>query len=264
MSVNMRPGTASMFPSPLQAAGEAGVSAGLAYDRQGEAQMREMTRMGLNPDSPRYAGLRQEWGLRKTAGVAGQKTRAAQSARAASFERLLSMISQGRSGGAFREQALYAGRGGSSTAGRSAFASGVRGIGEADPRVGAMTPVSAADYRARQAGVTRVALTPNLPAPVERPIATRPLATAAPRGSAFGSGVFLNGQEVVRDTRAPGIYQNGRLVSSPNDRRDLPDLPALRAAGDLTAQTLDEPSLLSEGGRRIPPYYASQELPDRW
>lgn len=185
MSVNMRPGTASMFPSPLQAAGEAGVSAGLAYDRQGEAQMREMARMGLNPDSPRYAGLRQEFGLRKTAGVAGAKTRAAQSARAASFERLLDMISRGRSGGAFgpREQAVYAGRGGSFTAGPGAFASGVRDVGEADQRIRALSPVSAADYRASQTGVTRIALTPNLPAlspePVGQPHTRYPLEESA-------------------------------------------------------------------------------------
>jgi hypothetical protein len=188
MSVNMRPGTASMFPSPLQAAGEAGVSAGLAYDRQGEAQMREMTRMGLNPDSPRYAGLRQEWGLRKTAGVAGAKTRAANTARAASFDRLLRMIAAGRHGGAFRpqEQAVYAGRGGSSVVGGGAFTSGVREIGEADPRVRqigtstgsqgvlGMSPRQVRDYNAR---VTRSAFEPVSlpPEPVGQPHARFPL-----------------------------------------------------------------------------------------
>lgn len=179
MSVNLRPGTASMFPSPLQAAGEAGVSAGLAYDRAGEAQMREMTRMGLNPDSPRYAGLRQEWGLKKTAGMAGAKTRAANSARAESFDRLLRMIAAGRNGGAFeRQQPAYAGYGGSRTVGGGVFTSGVREIGEADPRVktiGAstgsqgvlgMSPRQVRDYNTR---VTRSAFSPDVLPPEPEP-----------------------------------------------------------------------------------------------
>jgi hypothetical protein len=107
-------------PSEEYAAGRAAAEASTAFDQAGGAEARRMSSMGINPNSGRFAGLRQKWALRKAAGVSGAATRAAGAAREASFERLLRMISAGRNG-AFRpqERAINAGFGGSSTVGRT-------------------------------------------------------------------------------------------------------------------------------------------------
>jgi hypothetical protein len=116
---NGQRGWGSAFgPSEEYAAGRAASEASTAFDTAGGAEARRMTSMGINPNSGRFAGLRSKWALRKAAGVSGAATRAAGTAREASFERLLRMISAGR-GGAFmpQQQAVNAGFGGSTTVG---------------------------------------------------------------------------------------------------------------------------------------------------
>lgn len=73
--------------SEEEAAGKASVDSGIAYDKALGIQNRTMSRMGVNPNSGRFSGMLQDWGLARAAGEAAAKNKARKEARDASFSR---------------------------------------------------------------------------------------------------------------------------------------------------------------------------------
>ncbi len=68
--------------------GQAAVDTRLAYDESLGAMQRDLSRMGINPNSGRYGGIYADWALAESAAEAGAKTRARQQAEAKSFEQM--------------------------------------------------------------------------------------------------------------------------------------------------------------------------------
>jgi hypothetical protein len=73
--------------SEEEAAGKASVDTGLSYDNALGTNQRVMSRMGVNPNSGRFAGMQAEWGLAKAAAIAAAKNNARKQARNESFSR---------------------------------------------------------------------------------------------------------------------------------------------------------------------------------
>jgi len=73
--------------SEEEAAGKAAVSSGLSYDNALGINQRTMSRMGVNPNSGRFAGMLTDWGLARAAGEAAAKNTARKQARDESFSR---------------------------------------------------------------------------------------------------------------------------------------------------------------------------------
>lgn len=68
--------------------GQAGVDVGLAYDEALAASKRDLSRMGINPNTGRYAGMEADWGLARSAAEVGAMTRARQQAEREQFGEL--------------------------------------------------------------------------------------------------------------------------------------------------------------------------------
>ncbi len=73
--------------SEEEAAGKAAVDSGLSYDNALGINQRTMSRMGVNPNSGRFAGMLTDWGLARAAGEAAAKNNARKQARDESFTR---------------------------------------------------------------------------------------------------------------------------------------------------------------------------------
>ena len=240
-------GMASLLSSsPEMAAGGAALRTGQAFARAEDSAERDMTRMGINPASPRYVGLMKEARLRKAAASAGAATRAAAGAREQAFNRMMTLANFARDGrfgtqraerwGAppslsgprseegegsnpsLAEKRIMQGWGsGPSPVGRSRRSTGTIDIGEKPPGLIQMKPL--APPRTSFQLQRQLPAAPEAPqAPVPNYLSMRsrlmqgPGQTSMPRGETerAGSGIYLNGQRVPDDTRAPGIYQNGR------------------------------------------------------
>lgn len=73
--------------APSWYADRAGVTSNQAFDESKGVQERTLSRMGINPNSGRFVGMQQQWGLARAAAEAGAKTRASQDAEATQFQR---------------------------------------------------------------------------------------------------------------------------------------------------------------------------------
>jgi hypothetical protein len=80
---------------PQTAVDEAGLDASLAYGKSYDIMARDLGRMGINPNSGRFAGLAQKWALARSAAQAGAMTRARRSSRMDDFNRIMSLINVG-------------------------------------------------------------------------------------------------------------------------------------------------------------------------
>ena len=74
---------------------EAGLDASLAYGKSYDIMARDLGRMGINPNSGRFAGLAQKWALARSAAQAGAMTRARRTSRLDDFNRIMSLINVG-------------------------------------------------------------------------------------------------------------------------------------------------------------------------
>lgn len=81
--------------NPEEAAGQAGVDASLVAQKAREAQMRNMSRMGINPASSRYQGLSTQMELARAAAEAGARTRARRAAYDRSFGQQMQLAQLG-------------------------------------------------------------------------------------------------------------------------------------------------------------------------
>jgi len=68
---------------------EAAVDVGMAFDESKNIANRNLSRMGINPNSGRFAGLQQQWAIARAAAEAGAKTRGRRKAGDIQFRRLL-------------------------------------------------------------------------------------------------------------------------------------------------------------------------------
>lgn len=223
-------GMASLLSSsPEMAAGGAALRTGQAFARAEDSAERDMTRMGINPASPRYVGLMKEARLRKAAASAGAATRAAADARDRAFNRMMTLANFARDG-RFGTQRAEQGWGPTpSTVGRSMRSAGPIGIGEKPPGLIQMKPL--APPRTSFQLQRQIPAAPEAPqAPVPNYLSMRsrlmqgPSQTSMPRGETerAGSGIYLNGQRVPDDTRAPGIYLNGQNITAPAPQGERP------------------------------------------
>ena len=64
------------------------VDTGLSFDEAHESMVRGLSRMGVDPGSPRFAGLAQKWGLARAAAEAGAKNRARRQGATENFNRM--------------------------------------------------------------------------------------------------------------------------------------------------------------------------------
>ena len=78
-------------------AGQASIDVSSAFDRTQGEMMRDLSRMGINPNSGRFAGLQQKWGRAKAAATAGAMTRARRVTKSQNFGRLLQASQAGLS-----------------------------------------------------------------------------------------------------------------------------------------------------------------------
>ena len=76
---------------------EAGVDANLAGQNAIRGQQINLERMGINPASPRYAALSQQWANALAASVAGAKTRASRTEQDSVYNRLATALGYGNS-----------------------------------------------------------------------------------------------------------------------------------------------------------------------
>jgi len=81
--------------NPEEAAGQAGLDASLTAQKAREAQMRNMSRMGINPASSRYQGLSTQMELARAAAEAGARTRARRMAYDRSFAQQMQLAQMG-------------------------------------------------------------------------------------------------------------------------------------------------------------------------
>ena len=70
----------------------ASIDTGLAFNKSQGILNRNMSRMGINPNSGRFQGLQQQWGLARAAAEAGAMTRARRQGQEDNFRRLLSAV----------------------------------------------------------------------------------------------------------------------------------------------------------------------------
>jgi hypothetical protein len=239
-----------LFPSPEYAAGRAGTDTALAYDRLGEAEMRRIQGMGINPASARFNGLRQSLALKKAAAVSGAKTRAANAARESAISRMMQLISLGQRGLLQPQTATRIPGSGSSSIGRSR---GIRPLGMGlaewnESQKPPAPPASPAPAAKPQAAAPAAPAAPAVPAPAAAPALVPSTQPPAPQRQAtrpvvqtrqgFGTGIFLNGQEQpVPETRAPGVYLGGvRQGYTPIQAPAA--LPSLESAGRSMAESL--------------------------
>jgi hypothetical protein len=96
---------------------QAGVDANAAGQQALGMQQRQMERMGINPNSGRFAGLTKQWAEALAASVAGAKTRASRAEQDSVFNRLQSALGYGN-------QLLGAGMGGMERGGNMALNAG--------------------------------------------------------------------------------------------------------------------------------------------
>jgi hypothetical protein len=75
---------------------EAGVTSAQQSENYRGQMQRNLARMGVNPNSGRFAGLSQKWSLQSAADKAGAMTRAARQEREGVFGKLLSSVGMGR------------------------------------------------------------------------------------------------------------------------------------------------------------------------
>lgn len=73
----------------------AAVDASTQFDQSLGVMNRDLSRMGISPDSGRFAGLQQQWGRARAAAKAGAMTRAARQGRLENFNRLLQAVGVG-------------------------------------------------------------------------------------------------------------------------------------------------------------------------
>jgi len=76
-------------------ADQASVDVSAAFDRSLDSMTRDLSRMGINPSSGRFAGMQQQWGRAKAAASAGAMTRARRTAQSQNFSRLLQATNVG-------------------------------------------------------------------------------------------------------------------------------------------------------------------------
>lgn len=78
----------------------ASIDTNMSYDKSRGIMNRNASRMGINPNSGRFQGLQQQWGLARAAAEAGAMTRAGRTGREDNFRRLLDAVgmSKGASG----------------------------------------------------------------------------------------------------------------------------------------------------------------------
>ena len=81
----------------------ASIDTGLAFNKSQGILNRNMSRMGINPNSGRFQGLQQQWGLARAAEEAGAMTRARRQGQEDNFRRLLSAV--GLAGNSFGQAA---------------------------------------------------------------------------------------------------------------------------------------------------------------
>ena len=74
--------------APSEYAGMAAVDSNKSYDEALGIQNRNLSRMGINPNSGRFAGLQQKWALARAAAEAGARTRGRLNAENLQFSRL--------------------------------------------------------------------------------------------------------------------------------------------------------------------------------
>jgi len=74
----------------------------LGFDKSRGIMNRNASRMGINPNSGRFQGLQQQWGLARAAAEAGAMTRARRTGREDNFRRLMDAVgmASGAAGGA--------------------------------------------------------------------------------------------------------------------------------------------------------------------
>jgi hypothetical protein len=68
---------------------EAATDVGIAFDKSRGIMNRNASRMGVNPNSGRFAGLQQQWALARAAAEAGAKTRARRRANDVQLDNLM-------------------------------------------------------------------------------------------------------------------------------------------------------------------------------
>ena len=74
---------------------QAGIDTQKQFENARGQMVRNATRMGINPNSGRFAGLEQQWGQALAAAKAGAMTRAARDERAGQFSRLAQVLGYG-------------------------------------------------------------------------------------------------------------------------------------------------------------------------
>jgi hypothetical protein len=74
---------------------EASIDTALAFDKSREIMTRDLSRMGVNPISGRFAGLEQKWSLARAAAEAGAKNRALRQGKREYLDRLLTATGVG-------------------------------------------------------------------------------------------------------------------------------------------------------------------------
>ncbi len=84
--------------SPDYLVGRAAVDSNKSFDESKGVIQRTLSRMGINPNSGRFAGLMQKWGLARAAAEAGAKTRAAQQAGETMYSRLAQLMGVANNG----------------------------------------------------------------------------------------------------------------------------------------------------------------------
>jgi hypothetical protein len=83
---------------PSWYADRAAVTSNQAFDESKGVQERTLARMGINPNSGRFAGLQTQWGLARAAAEAGAKTKAAQDAESTAFNRQAALLNTAQQG----------------------------------------------------------------------------------------------------------------------------------------------------------------------
>jgi len=81
--------------SPQWLVDEAAVDSNMAFDESYDVMTRNMGRMGINPNSGRWAGLQQQWGMARAAAEAGAKTRASRQVEEIGYRRLSDVVRTG-------------------------------------------------------------------------------------------------------------------------------------------------------------------------
>lgn len=78
--------------------GRAAIDSNQSFDESQGVMNRTLSRMGINPNSGRFAGLNQKWALARAAAEAGAKTRAAQQSQETMYSRLAQLLGIGNQG----------------------------------------------------------------------------------------------------------------------------------------------------------------------